>query len=290
MFAGLLDFPEIAFGKHHPLPHRLAITEVIEPLKSIWLSDLHFSAVDNVLGHNPRARLTAAVEFINRHHSDAGFCIISGDLVNRGSKSDYQQLKHHLDKLHPPCFVMAGNHDNRELLRACFTLPECSMSDFIQYGIDTPAGLMLCLDTQKTGHDSGEICGKRLEWLHAQLQQAGDTPVYLFMHHPPMNLGLPMQDTENLDNGDDLLALIRPFANIKHLFIGHVHRPICGSIDHLPFTTMRSVLYQAPAPIPDWDWDSFAPAREAPQLGIVTFEAQQTTVHFTQFCDYRVGT
>ncbi|OED34396.1 hypothetical protein AB833_32160 [Chromatiales bacterium (ex Bugula neritina AB1)] len=49
----------------------------------IWLSDLHFSAQENVLNHNPQERLSAAIDFINENHSDSLFCLISGDLVKR---------------------------------------------------------------------------------------------------------------------------------------------------------------------------------------------------------------
>jgi len=90
------------------------------------------------------------------------------------------------------------------------------------------------------------------------------------MHHPPMPLGLPMQDTENMKDGDAFLNLISAYESVKYLFIGHVHRPITGTIRGLPFSTMRSILYQAPAPWPEWNWDTFMPSEEAPNIGILT--------------------
>ena len=61
-------------------------------MKIIWMSDLHFARAGDVLGHDPRLRLEAAVAHVNRHHADADCCIISGDLVNRGELADYQAL------------------------------------------------------------------------------------------------------------------------------------------------------------------------------------------------------
>jgi hypothetical protein len=62
-------------------------------LKAIWMSDLHFTATGEVQSHDPKSRLSAAVEHISEHHVDSAFTIISGDLVNHGSAEDYSALK-----------------------------------------------------------------------------------------------------------------------------------------------------------------------------------------------------
>ena len=54
------------------------------------MSDIHFAAEGNVLGHDPRIRLETAIEHINAHHSDAEMCVITGDMVNRGTQADYE--------------------------------------------------------------------------------------------------------------------------------------------------------------------------------------------------------
>ena len=82
-------------------------------LKAIWMSDPHFSSASNVVGHNSKMRIEAAVEHVNAHHNDTKLCIISGDLVNKGTPNDYRELKSHLDALVIPYFPMVGNHDNR---------------------------------------------------------------------------------------------------------------------------------------------------------------------------------
>lgn len=254
------------------------------------MSDPHFCAEGIVQGHNPRQRISAAVEHINAHHSDNDYCIISGDLVNRGTREDYLALKRHLDFLQIPYLVMAGNHDDRALLKSVFQMPEDCMSDFVQFAIQTSEGRILCLDTQKSGCDGGEFCPIRAKWLDTTLEKSGDIPVFIFMHHPPMALGLPMQDTDRMESGEEFLDLLRAHSNVRHLFIGHVHRPICGTINGIPYATMRSVLYQAPPPQPEWNWHSFTPAHEAPNLGILAISNANVTLQYTQFCGYEVGT
>lgn len=256
--------------------------------KLIWMSDLHFVAEGRVQGHDPRVRVDAAIAHIAAHHADAAGCIISGDLVDRGTAEDYAALAQRLSDCPVPLYPMVGNHDNRQLLRQHIALPDDAMPAFVQYALPFADGLAVCLDTQKTGSDAGEVCAIRMAWLRGILDgHAG--PVYLFMHHPPLALGLPMQDQDRMENGDMFLDAIAAYPQIKMMFIGHVHRPITGTVRGIPYATMRSVLYQAPPPMPAWDWDSFKPAQEPPALGILQFADGDVRLQYDQFCDFAVG-
>ncbi len=258
-------------------------------LKLIWMSDPHFLHEGKVLGHDPRVRIDAAVDHVNALYPDASMCVITGDMVNRGVQAGYAALRDRLDRLAMPYLPMTGNHDDRALLRNNLPLPDNCMADFIQYSVQTPEGIIVCLDTLKPGSGSGELCDARLGWLRGVLEDAGETPVFLFMHHPPMALGLPMQDTENLDNGSEFLDLVSGYDCVKYMFIGHVHRPISGTARGIPFSTMRSVLYQAPPPQPEWNWDTFKPGTDAPNLGIITISDGSVNLQYEQFCGYEVG-
>ncbi|SNR32947.1 phosphodiesterase [Puniceibacterium sediminis] len=259
-------------------------------LKAIWMSDPHFSHEGDVLGHDPRVRLDSALDHINSNHSDASFCVISGDMVNHGTQVNYEALSQLLEKLDVPLLPMAGNHDDRKLFRKILSLPDSCMDEFIQFSVSTSSGLIVCLDTQKSGSDAGELCGKRLDWLQNLLENTAEVPVYIFMHHPPMAVGLPMQDTDGLIDGDVFLDLVSNYECVKYLFIGHVHRPISGTVRGVPFSTMRSILYQAPAPRPEWNWDTFKPSEEAPNIGIITISDSDVNLQYEQFCLFEEGT
>lgn len=258
-------------------------------MKIIWLSDLHFTTTDSVLGHDPRIRLNAAISLINTDHADADFCVISGDLVNRGTIRDYAELAAMLDRLAVPLLPMVGNHDDRALLRQTLPVPTDAMSGFLQYAVTTDSNLVLCLDTQKAGSDAGEFCQARLDWLDTILTSNKHKSAWVFMHHPPMPLGLPMQDQDRMDDGERFLDLLQRHDNIGQLFIGHVHRPITGMIRSIPFATMRSVLYQAPPPTPPWDWSNFAPAQEAPELGVIDITKGSAILQYLQICPFETG-
>ncbi len=258
--------------------------------KIIWISDLHFVAKGLVQGHAPRARLQAAIAFINTHHTDATACVVSGDMVDLATPEDYQALGKELSALNIPLLPMVGNHDDRALLQGTFPLPDNHMPGFVQHGCAVDGAILLCLDTLMPGSDAGEFCEARLNWLEAQLAQSPDTPHLLFLHHPPMPLGLPMLDPDRMRDGERFLDLITGHANVAYLLMGHVHRPLAGHIRGIPFCTIRSALYQAPPPEPAWDWDSFEPAKEAPELGVLTIGRQGVTLHMQQFCSYEIGT
>lgn len=258
--------------------------------KLVWMSDLHFTQAGHVLGHDPRIRLRAAIDHINNNHTDAALCVVTGDMVNRGTQADYHGLNDRLGDLCIPYLPVVGNHDNRTLFRRVLPLPIGCMDGFVQFKVDTPDGVIVCLDTQKAHSDAGEFCQQRKAWLRAVLTDAGDRPVYLFMHHPPLPLGLPMQDTECMQDGTEFLHLVSSFTCVKYMFIGHVHRPISGTVAGIPFACLPSVLYQAPAPRPAWTWESFKPAQEAPQIGVIKINQGAVTLQYETFCDYRVGT
>lgn len=254
--------------------------------KIIWMSDPHFQ-VEGLTDH--RVRLAAAIAHANQHHNDANFTIISGDLAGGETPDNYAAMAPILAKLAMPVYPMIGNHDDREGARAFLPLPVNTIPDFIQFSIDTPDGTMICLDTHKTGSHAGELCAARRAWLDQTLGDLGDRPAYIFMHHPPMALGLPAQDEISLDDGDTFLDLLGTHNNVKHLFMGHVHRPTCGTIRGIPFATIGALSFQAPAPHPAWDWDNFVPAKEAPHYGVLHISDGNVTLQYTQFYAYETG-
>lgn len=254
--------------------------------RTIWLSDLHFEEYGTVLGHDPRARLDAAISFINKNYGEADLCLISGDMVETATAANYRALAAELDRLAIPWWPMIGNHDERALFLEHLGLPEGAMPGFAQYAINLPQARLLCLDSLKPGAASGLLCAERLDWLERALLANPDKPILVFLHHPPMTLDLPMLDPDRLENGTALLAR---FPAVRQLCFGHVHRPVSGHIGRIAFSSLRSALYQAPPPVPTWNWESFTPAAEAPDLGIITLHDDHITIAFLPFCAASLG-
>lgn len=257
--------------------------------KIVWMSDPHFQNAGLIDGLDPRKRLKAAIDYANAHYADADFAVLSGDLVGDDVEGDYSVLATYLAESDLPIYPMVGNNDDRHGFLRHLSIPQTAMPEFIQYSVDTPDGRCVFLDTHMTGSHAGELCETRLNWLAATLADAAGQPVYIFMHHPPHALGLPKQDEIKLQNGDAFLEVILGQSNVKHLFMGHVHRPTCGTIRGIPFATVGAVSFQAPAPRPVWDWDSFKPPEEAPHFAVLDLSDGDVTLQYVQFCAFDVG-
>jgi len=252
-------------------------------VKIIWLSDLHLVAPgDSLFGRNPEIQLQRAIDCINRYHTDATYCILSGDLVDDSDAEVYTRLRNTLAELNIPYLPMVGNHDNRDLIKDLLDLPKLD-TQFIQYAVNVGDWRILLLDTVRTDSADGELCDVRLQWLQAELDRDKQSPTLVFSHHPLLPLTLPMQDQESLQSGERLLSMLQGAGNVRHWCFGHVHRPVSGSFDGLGFTAIQSVAMQAPLPYPAWDWESFKPADELPAFGIIHLERKSVVVHFQQF-------
>lgn len=213
--------------------------------KILQITDCHLvPGGERLFTLDPAARLRAAIADINTHHGDADLCVFTGDLAHSGEPDAYEVLKSMLDGLTVPYRLMPGNHDDRERLSAAFPRIEADEHGFLQSSLATPEGVFLFLDTVDAGVHSGAYCKRRCRWLDAALGDAGDRPAYLFMHHPPMAIGMPRLDQYRILDAEPLAATIERHRNIRHIFFGHVHRPIAGSWRGVPASAVAGTNHQ----------------------------------------------
>jgi len=257
-------------------------------MKIIQITDIHL--VDRgyrLHGLDPLHRLETCIADINAKNADADLCIITGDLAHKGTIGAYEALRDCLRPLSIPCHFLMGNHDHRENFRKVFPATPCDENGFVQAVIDAAAGRFLLLDTVEQGQNRGSYCGKRRKWLQSQLEASHARPVYLWMHHPPFKIGIPCLDRIRLLNhADQIRQIIEPHQNIKHIFLGHVHRPVAGSWRGIPFSMIRGTNHQVP-----FDLDAFEvvpKSHEPPSYAIIFLEPGQTIVHSHDYLDRSV--
>lgn len=251
-------------------------------MKILQVTDTHVVADgETIYGLDPRARLEACVAHINARHADARLCVVSGDLTDDGRPASYRVLKAVLNGLRVPYRLMAGNHDDRAALLAAFPEVPRDADGFVQSAVETPAGRLLLLDTVEPGSHGGSYCARRGAWLAEQIAAAGDRPVYLFMHHPPFPVGLPSMDRMRLADPQHLAAAIDGRPTVRHIFFGHVHRPVSGSWRGIPFSALPSTVHQVAL-----DLETVSPVpktREPPAYGVILLAPEQTLVHVSPF-------
>lgn len=214
-------------------------------MKIVQITDTHVPAAgDLIYGVDGRARLDACIEDVNRHHRDAELCLLTGDLVNHGGEAEYVNLKGALDRLEIRYRLLVGNHDDRTLLQRFFPDTPLDEDGHVQSVIDTDAGRLMLLDTHDPGKSSGVLCEKRLAWVERRLAEWSG-PVYVFLHHPPLAVGIQYMDGIGLRNGDELWKRLAPHAaRIRLVAFGHLHRPVCGSWHGIAFAGCPSTVHQ----------------------------------------------
>src|SRR5437899_7828993 len=195
----------------------------------IQLSDPHIVAPgERLYGRIDTAEfLTRSVAEINRLDPLPDVAVITGDLVDHGDPTEYEHLRTLLAPLAMPVFVIPGNHDAREPLRAaCAGDGYLPADGFLQYAIEDYPVRLVALDTLIPGEPGGLLCLERLAWLDHALALAPARPVLLMMHHPPFLTSIERMDRAGLQNSEALAAVVTRYPQVERILCGHLHRAI----------------------------------------------------------------
>ena len=218
-------------------------------MKILHLSDLHLVDPDRSPTSADAARAIAAgLKCVLGTHSDSDLCVISGDIAEDGEPAVYEFLKAHLGQSTMQQVLMLGNHDNRDVFLDVFGSNGVDANGFVQSKIDAGGYLFLSLDTVEEGSDAGGLCEKRLDWLAACLDNAGDRPVILAMHHPPFDVGDPIMDPIKLQNPGDLARVLDQASTVQHILFGHIHRASTYSWNGIICTSVPAFKPNAATP------------------------------------------
>jgi 3',5'-cyclic AMP phosphodiesterase CpdA len=252
-------------------------------MKFIHLTDTHLVAPGEPLhGLDPHANLLACVAAIRARHADAEFCVLTGDLVDNGDPRAYRAASEAIAALPMPVYVIPGNHDDRVALHESFANTRCDEHGFVQQVIDHGEARFMLLDTLEPQQGSaGAYCERRASWLAARLAEAGDAPVYLFMHHPPFPIGIPSMDRIGLLDPQHFVRAIDGARNLRHIFFGHVHRPVSGHWRGISFSTLHGTNHQVLLDLHEPRYIAFT--AEPPSYAVVLLEGDRLVIHNEPF-------
>lgn len=193
------------------------------------ISDTHIKG-EGVLayGHiDTSGFLSRAVDHILHLDPRPDVVLATGDLVDAGTPAEYARLRHLLVPLPMPVYLIPGNHDNRDALRATFAdQPWMPREGFIQYVVDDGPLRLIAVDTLIPGKPSGRVDAERLRWLDARLGEAPAKPTAIFMHHPPFKTAIDYMDEIGLDGADAMAEVVRRHPQVERVLCGHLHRSI----------------------------------------------------------------
>jgi 3',5'-cyclic-AMP phosphodiesterase len=211
----------------HPAEDRRAVTLV-------QLSDLHLRVGEG--GAGPARRLQHAVERVASLEPPPHAVLLSGDLADVPSGGAYEQALQLLAPLGVPLHAIPGNHDDRDLLRACFGGDPAPAGAPVRFAANCGPLRVVGCDSVSPGREGGALGAEQLRWLDHTLAEQPSTPTLLAMHHPPVLTGVRSMDTIALDVEDRvaLEALLIGHPQVKTITCGHVHTTMLTAFSGRP--------------------------------------------------------
>ena len=201
------------------------------------------------------AAFAQAVQAANALTPQPDLVVITGDLVDGGTAAEYDHFADLLAPLRAPVRVVPGNHDARGPLTAALT-DRCHLASGDQpigWVHDLPAARVIGLDSTVPGAAHGHLEDAALDLLDAALGNRADVPAMIVLHHPPIRVGIPGMDGDNLRNGDALAHVLAPHGRRCTVACGHVHRAVsavfAGALLTVAPGVSHAVLRSAEAPV-----------------------------------------
>jgi 3',5'-cyclic-AMP phosphodiesterase len=205
------------------------------------ISDTHI-ALDTPDADRRIHDFALAIADINALDPAPDAIVHTGDIVHNGRPDEYAQAVAILAKARAPVYVVAGNKDDRQNLRAAFS--SCGYlgrsGDFIDYAIDDYPVRLIALDTVNSASNKGDFCPKRVRRLIDLVDAETTRPIAIFTHHPPFEVmvGPELLHFETSEKMSRLCRALQHSGRVVAVFSGHVHRAAAGRVGSIPATVV----------------------------------------------------
>jgi Icc protein len=213
----------------------------------LQLSDLHpFAAPDERLfGIPTRELLTEVLAHVQASGLRPDHVVVTGDHTHDELPETYAAVRELLEPFLDRLWLLPGNHDDRAVLQAAFDdrIP-VDGAGRITFSFRAGDWLCLGLDTHVPGAVSGRIGADQVGWIREQLDQHRPRAAVLFMHHPPVELGLAWLDRIGLEDARLLQDLLAEEPRIRLVCCGHVHHESSTRLGAAEIVTVPSTGLQ----------------------------------------------
>lgn len=218
------------------------------------LSDPHVAAEGSFLRSlvDTPARFVAALDTLATFPTTPDVILLTGDLVNDASVTEYGLLTECLQHAPAPIVAVPGNHDHPRRLRDTIArlqpdlapppLPDPDAAS--HYVVDDWPVRLVALDSTRRGYESGEITAASAEWLDRTLAQAPDTPTIVLTHHTPYPTGSWWFDYQGVAGAPLLRSVLDRHPHVTRVVAGHVHRNTHTQWGPLILSTAGSTAFQ----------------------------------------------
>jgi Icc protein len=193
------------------------------------LSDPHLDGSEEA-----RARLRRITAYLAGFTQPVDVVLVTGDLADHGSETEYAEVASEL-ALDLPVLMLPGNHDISAPLRA--GLKSCVEAAGEGHPVhqvrEVGAARFVLVDSTVPGADHGLLSADSLAWLDGVLREPFDGPVFVAMHHPPLDLHHPVMDQWKLTEREGLAEVLTG-KPVTAILTGHLHNAIVTSFAGFP--------------------------------------------------------
>lgn len=187
-----------------------------DPLRIVQITDTHMVAEPGDRDH-PYTALERLFAQMRRDPWQPELILATGDLSNDGSAASYRRLQPLLASIALPVYCIPGNHDEPAEMEAA--LLGGPLRSLRVLAVD-PWQLVF-LDSRVPGEDHGHLGPGELDALEEALRSAPDRHALVVLHHGPFPV-CPLPNCQ-LDNAEDLCALLSRHPNVRAVLSGHNH-------------------------------------------------------------------
>ncbi len=231
------------------------------------ITDLHLTESPHTpfLGLDNHQRFLQVLAVAKALQPDA--YVLSGDFSAQApSLNSLYWLREQLRSLQAPWYLLAGNHDNRAMLRDVFSLPGSADAP-LDYTFTVANQNLIAIDSS-----ASELSPSQLIWLEEQL--ALPATIGLFIHHPPIPLGCAFMDRKHaLKNSAALQAVLAKQPVAIPIFCGHYHTGTTATLHQMTVHACPPTSFHI-----DPMAESFVQRQLPPAFQLIRYEAGQLSV------------
>jgi len=185
----------------------------------ILISDIHLaSSTDNTFGVDTKANFERVIARIKAHQP--AHVVMMGDYsLKAPRREDVVFASAKLKTLGLPYSFIAGNHDDSTTLADVLDDQTSLLEGGYYYSKELSGHTCLFLDTSK-----GFVSARQRAWIATTLSRAKGQ-VHIFMHHPPIAMGVPFMDASHQlqDSDKELYEVLFARDVPVHIYSGHYH-------------------------------------------------------------------
>lgn len=185
----------------------------------ILIADIHLaSSTSDSFGVDTKANFERIIARIKAHQP--AHVVMMGDYSLKAPlREDVVFASAKLKTLGLPYSFIAGNHDDSATLADVLGDQTSLLNGAYYYSKELSGHTCLFLDTSK-----GFVSARQRVWLATALSSAKGQ-VHIFMHHPPIVMGVPFMDASHqLNDPDKALYEVLFSRDVPvHIFSGHYH-------------------------------------------------------------------